>query len=89
MLVERPRAAACPRRGVPPLLALGALLVAWSWGGTAALPDPVLALAVVLCLIGFNRYSSQPLFVARARASCQWLLAVVAVGLFVPVVGDS
>ena len=48
-----------------------------------------LALAVVLCLIGYNRYASQSLWSLSRSSVLPVVLAVVAVGLFVPVVGNS
>jgi len=45
-----------------PLLGLGTVLIAWHWGGEAAVPDALLAVAMAVCLVGYNQFAARPLW---------------------------
>lgn len=63
LLSRRKRPAAMlPPAAVFPALALSTGLVAWHWGGMAALEDAALAIALAFALVACNRLLPQPLW---------------------------
>ncbi|MCC7487778.1 MAG: hypothetical protein IT529_22640 [Burkholderiales bacterium] len=72
-----------------PLLCLGAVLIARHWGGHAALPDALLALAVAGCLVGLNRWAAPPLWRLGKASIVPAVLAAAALALFVPVASNA
>lgn len=71
-----------------PLLALGTVLIAWHWGGDAAVPDALIAVVIALCLAGYNRYTAKPLWTLSRENMIVTALVVAALAMIIPVAGN-
>ena len=71
-----------------PWLCVGTVLVAWHWGGAAAVPDALLAATTTICLIGYNNFAPRPLWTLSKSNVAAAVLVAVALALAIPVTGN-
>jgi hypothetical protein len=71
-----------------PLLGLGTVLIAWHWGGEAAVPDALLAVATAVCLVAYNQFAARPLWSLSKDNVVVAVLVGLALALSIPVTSN-
>lgn len=71
-----------------PLLGLGTVLIAWHWGGAAAVPDALLAVATAICLVWYNKFAARPVWSLSRENVAAAVLVALTLALTVPVTSN-